>query len=144
MTDQFGRRHRSLIEVQVDRSATMSMPNFTKRGSGLYERSADVDENLRPRQPAVKRTASSSELIVHALMRGKMIPIRPGEKAKSALGTSSKAPRRLDFRRWQRERVQDVHGKAEYCSRAISSEWGWLSCPGEGKRLRPASERCSL
>lgn len=54
LTDQFGRRHRSLIEVQVDRSATMRMPNFTKQGSGsgLYERSADVGENLRPREPA--------------------------------------------------------------------------------------------
>jgi len=40
LTDQFGRRHRSLIEVQVDRSATMRIPNLNNKGSGLYERSA--------------------------------------------------------------------------------------------------------
>lgn len=54
LTDQFGRPHPSLIEVRVDRSATMRMPHFTKHESSLYERTVDVGEDLRrhPRQPA--------------------------------------------------------------------------------------------
>jgi hypothetical protein len=34
--DQFGRSHPSVIEVRVDRSATIRMPDFSKKGTGLY------------------------------------------------------------------------------------------------------------
>lgn len=65
LTDQFGRRHGSLIEVQVDRSATMRIPNFNNKGSGLYEKSVDVGGNLLPRQPAPSThdDALSNELL---------------------------------------------------------------------------------
>jgi hypothetical protein len=36
LIDQFGRSHLSVIEVRVDRSATIRMPDFTKTGTGLY------------------------------------------------------------------------------------------------------------
>lgn len=39
LIDQFGRSHLSFIEVRVDRSATIRMPDFTKKGTGLYGRS---------------------------------------------------------------------------------------------------------
>ncbi len=59
LIDQFGRSHESLIEVQVDRTATMRMPDFTKKGTGLYGASRaskvpDVRGDMRrhPRQSA--------------------------------------------------------------------------------------------
>jgi hypothetical protein len=60
LIDQFGRSHLSVIEVRVDRSATIRMPDFTKKGTGLYERSSQAkavvgrEETRMPqRQPAV-------------------------------------------------------------------------------------------
>jgi hypothetical protein len=60
LIDQFGRSHLSAIEVRVDRSATIRMPDFTKKGTGLYERSSQAkavvgrEETRMPqRQPAV-------------------------------------------------------------------------------------------
>jgi hypothetical protein len=72
LTDQFGRSHASLIEVQVDRTATMRVPDFTKKGTGLYgasraSRVADVSDGMarHPRQPASspRDNAYSSELL---------------------------------------------------------------------------------
>jgi hypothetical protein len=60
--DQFGRSHPSVIEVRVDRSATIRMPDFSKKGSGLYgpSRRSQVrgvvrrtDSRTPQREPAV-------------------------------------------------------------------------------------------
>ena len=62
LIDQFGRSHLSVIEVRVDRSATIRMPDFSKKGSGLYGPSRwsqlrgvvrKEDRRMPQRQPAV-------------------------------------------------------------------------------------------
>jgi hypothetical protein len=57
LIDQFGRSHPSTIEVRVDRSATMRMPDPGKRGTGLYgasraskPKAVVVNEDLRRQQ----------------------------------------------------------------------------------------------
>jgi hypothetical protein len=67
--DHFGRSHPSVIEVRVDRSATIRMPDFTKKGSGLYGRSrwsqvrgvvGREDRRMPQRQPAVSPSVDVS------------------------------------------------------------------------------------
>jgi hypothetical protein len=62
LIDQLGRSHPSVIEIRVDRSATIRMPDFSKKGSGLYGPSCwsqvrgvvrGEDPRIPQRQPAV-------------------------------------------------------------------------------------------
>jgi hypothetical protein len=42
--DQYGRRHRSLVEIVADRTATMKLPAFQqRRGKGLYNDGSEAD-----------------------------------------------------------------------------------------------------
>jgi hypothetical protein len=78
LIDQFGRSHPSVIEVRVDRSATIRMPDFTKKGTGLFERSPQAravvgreDPRMLQRQPVVSPHvhASSGGLAQHKASR---------------------------------------------------------------------------
>jgi hypothetical protein len=69
LIDQFGRSHPSVIEVRVDRSATIRMPDFSKKGSGLYgpSRRSQVrgvvrreDPHTPQREPAVSPSLRAS------------------------------------------------------------------------------------
>ena len=69
LIDQFGRSHLSFIEVRVDRSATIRMPDFTKKGTGLYGRSrwsqvrgvvGREDPRMPQRQPVVSPSVHAS------------------------------------------------------------------------------------
>jgi hypothetical protein len=59
LIDQYRRPHLSIIEVRVDRSATIRMPDFTKKGNGLYGSSqakavvGREDPRMPQRHPAV-------------------------------------------------------------------------------------------
>jgi hypothetical protein len=79
LIDQFGRSHLSVIEVRVDRSATIRMPDVTKKGTGLYGRRSSQaravvgreDPRMPQRQPAVSPYvhASSGGLPQHKARR---------------------------------------------------------------------------
>ncbi|MGA8313386.1 MAG: hypothetical protein WB755_25410 [Terriglobales bacterium] len=78
LIDQFGRSHPSVIEVRVDRTATIRMPDFTKKGTGLFERSPQAravvgreDPRMPQGQPVVSPYfhASSGGLPQHKASR---------------------------------------------------------------------------
>ncbi len=80
LLDQFGRSHASVIEVRVDRSATMRMPALTKAyGGGLY---ADGEQEIR-RDPILgsaptKKPASDHHLVTEENTAGNGNPqLRP-------------------------------------------------------------------
>jgi len=61
LTDQYGRKHPSVIEVAVDRIATMAKPKlFSRVGRSLYggfPRPPEFDHSLKARQTIDKKTA---------------------------------------------------------------------------------------
>jgi hypothetical protein len=68
LIDQFGRSHLSVIEVRVDRSAIMRMPDFNKKGTGLYgpSRSSQARAVLRREDPRIPQRQPASSPYVHA------------------------------------------------------------------------------
>ena len=77
LIDQYGRSHLSVIEVRVDRSATIYMPDFNKKGTGLYGRNSSQARAVVGREdPRMPHRQPEVSPYVHASSEG-----RPQHKA---------------------------------------------------------------
>jgi hypothetical protein len=72
LIDQLGRSHPSVIEVRVDRSATIRMPDFSKKGSGLYgpSRWSQVRGVVRKEDPRMPQRQPAASPDLHASSAG--------------------------------------------------------------------------
>jgi hypothetical protein len=131
LTDQYGRQFAAIIEVLVDRSATMSKPEvFSRVGRGLYDGAPPVPEFDHPAPghvPAGRADTGESDEKVSNLMKmlaNAMVYVAKADlDTIAAESTSTGDEMELDSRQWQKRLHKVRAGKgSRLCGLGVNDE----------------------